>query len=456
VKSVHDDRIGVALRQLDTPEHRPSFHAELERLLAAEAAGRRPVRRPRPRLRWGLRVAFVAVVAALAVVVVDLLRSGDAPGPGVGVQQATAAEIQAQVRSVLAGLGTLNGEFVAEGESYENAYDWTSHRWRFVLTEDGDFGLTGVGHEENLSYNARRGVRRTLNPSESLGTADLFAHIERGLAPGPPDSYPPESILQTDYAALVRAFLAAEDPRVVVTEYAGRPAWRLDIPVQVNRIVPEYSGDEFSIWVDQETGIPVKIVERKNGRVRNELRMEKLAVDAPDARVRPVRFPPGMEVTQSDGGFRRTPLDGVEAVVGYAPLVPGWLPEGYELAEVAVGPGEVGFTGAEAGNPPSTDVVSLSFRRGFDQILVTTRLRNVPGYPQEWADPLATGEGFVDRPQKVELGRGALSGVEANVLVVPRNIPHLWAQTDDLVVTVGGNLGREELIRVAESLEPRS
>ena len=41
-------------------------------------------------------------------------------------------------------------------------------------------------------------------------------------------------------------------------------------------------------------------------------------------------------------------------------------------------------TGAEAGNPPSTDVVSLSFRRGFDQILVTTRLRSVPGYPQEW------------------------------------------------------------------------
>ena len=456
MKTVHDDRIGAALRQLDTPEHRPSFHAELERLLAAEAAGRRPVRRPRPRLRWRLRVAFVAVVAALAVVVVDLLRSGDAPGPGVGVQQATAAEIQAQVRSVLAELQTVSGEFVAEGESYEGAYGWTSHRWHFVLTEDGDFGLTGLGHEENLSYDARRGVRRTLNTSESLGTGDLFGHVERGIAPGPPDSYPPETILQKDYAALVRAFLAAEDPRVVVTEYGGRAAWRLDVPVQVSRIVPEYSGDEFSIWVDQETGVPVKVVERKNGRVRNELRMEKLAVDAPGTRVRPVQFPAGVEVTRSNGGFRRTSLDAVQAAVGYAPLVPGWLPEGFELAEVAVGPGQVGFTGVEAGNPPSTNVVSLSFRRGLDQILVTTRLRNVPGYPQEWADPLATGEGFVDRPETVELGRGVLSGVEANVLVVPRNIPHLWALTDDLVVTVGGGLSREELIRVAESLEPRS
>jgi hypothetical protein len=80
----------------------------------------------------------------------------------------------------------------------------------------------------------------------------------------------------------------------------------------------------------------------------------------------------------------------------------------------------------------------------------------VPGYSQEWADPLATGEGIVDRPEQVVLSRGALSGVEANVLVVPRNIPHLWALTDDLVVTVAGDLSREELIRVAESLEPRS
>jgi hypothetical protein len=31
-------------------------------------------------------------------------------------------------------------------------------------------------------------------------------------------------------------------------------------------------------------------------------------------------------------------------------------------------------------------------------------------------------------------------------------IPHLWAQTDELVVTVGGDLSRAELVRVAESL----
>lgn len=53
----------------------------------------------------------------------------------------------------------------------------------------------------------------------------------------------------------------------------------------------------------------------------------------------------------------------------------------------------------------------------------------------------------------IRLERGALSGVEANLLIVPLAIPHIWALTDELVVTVAGDLSREELVRVAESLE---
>jgi hypothetical protein len=77
----------------------------------------------------------------------------------------------------------------------------------------------------------------------------------------------------------------------------------------------------------------------------------------------------------------------------------------------------------------------------------------VPGWPDIWDDPLATGEGFRDEPSRVALGRGALAGVEAELLIVPRNIPHLWALTDELVLTVAGDVGRADLLRVAESLE---
>ena len=104
-------------------------------------------------------------------------------------------------------------------------------------------------------------------------------------------------------------------------------------------------------------------------------------------------------------------------------------------------------------------VVSLSYRRGLDEFLVTTRLARVPsgGGPQlpparRWADPLATGEGFRATPDRVTIAGGALAGRRAELLVVPRGIPHLWALTDELVVTVGGDLNRAELVSVASSL----
>ena len=83
---------------------------------------------------------------------------------------------------------------------------------------------------------------------------------------------------------------------------------------------------------------------------------------------------------------------------------------------------------------------------------MTTRLRHVPDWPDLWSDPLATGEGYVDSPERIVARRGALSGVELNLLIVPRNVPHVWALTDELVVTVSGDLGRNELVRVTESL----
>lgn len=300
-------------------------------------------------------------------------------------------------------------------------------------------------------------MQRSLNPSASLrGEGPLFAAERTGIAPGLPDPGPTDPILEKDFGAFVRALLAADDPGVRETTYDGRPAWRLDVRAPVNRIAPEYSGDRFAVWVDQETGIPVQVVEKKGDRVLDEMRIEELAVGTPlPHQTFTLRFPKGSEVMRSDEGFRRVALDEVAGEVGYDPLVPAWLPDGFELAEVAVSPGSGVPTGAEAGNPPSTDIVSLSYRRGLDQILVTTRLRHLPERPDAWSDPLATGEGYVDEPERVRLRRGALSDVEANVLIVPLNVPHLWALTDDLVVTVSGDLSRADLLGVAQSLGPR-
>ncbi len=419
-----DEKLGAALRELETPEHAPDFYATLHHRLAEDRVGRiADVRRRqtplRARTRWTVRVAVVAAVAAVVFAAIGIPRGERIGGPGV----ATAAEIKAKVRAALATAKNLSGLLVVDGPDKGD-----EARFSYVLTDRGDFRLLARDRASDRAYDATTGVERFYSTLED-GTK--FAVESTGLAPGPPDPHPSDWVFPRDFGAVVRAFLASKDPRVKDVTYGGRPAWQLDMAVAPNLIVVELgvSADHLSITVDQQTGIPVKIVETY------------------------------LKLEHRDFGFRRVPLARVESIVGYAPLVPAWVPEGYELTEIAVAK-ESGYpTGAEGGNPPSEGVVSLSYRRGLDQFIVTTRLSRVvaPGEPQRppaelWSDPLATGEGFVDEPERITLSDGALAGVEADLLIVPRNVPHVWALTNELVVTVSGDLNRAQLITVTESL----
>jgi outer membrane lipoprotein-sorting protein len=438
-----DDELGAALRKLQVPEHRADFFDELELLLDDEdvvALRRRPAARPRRRL---MRVALAAAAVAAVALAIGLPQLGE-DGPEV----ATAAEIKAEVRAALAGLETLSGVLVSDGPQRSDVA-----RWRFVLTADGDLRLEGPTRGEVVTYDAARGVARSASRSASIGGETLFYSVRRGLAPGLPDQGPPTWILPEEFGSFARALLAAEDPTVEEIVYEGRPAWRLEVDAVPNAIVPEFTGDRFEITVDQETGLPVRVVETRKGEQLQELRLRQLEVngDVPAGAFR-LDFPTRAEVSEMDEGFRRLGLDEAAGVVGYAPLVPAWIPEGYEAAEVAVAR-EAFPTGSEAGNPVSRGVVSLSYRRGFDQFIVTTRLTGES--PDVWSDPLATGEGFVDERQRVRIRAGALEGERAEIVIVPRAIPHLWSPTDELVVTVGGDLSRAELVRIAESLERR-
>jgi hypothetical protein len=455
---VRDELLGALLRQLDVPEHRPEFYAELHYRLAEErrtrqADERRRRRARRNRIRWTARTAFVAAAAALAALAVGLPRGGDGP------ETATAAEIKAKVAAALSSARSVGGELVVHGASYRNAYGWERRRWTFALTAGGDFRFTHDGDSSDLAYDASKGIERSLG---SISGDTEGARERTGIAPGPPDHGPADSLLQRDFGAVVRALLAS-DPHVTETTYEGRAAWKLDIAAAPNGIVPELSGDHFEITVDKETGFPLRVVETKDGKFLDEIRIEDMEIDPKlTASDFTIRFPPGAKVDRTDDGFQRVRLDQIESIVGYSPLVPADVPDGYDLAEIAVAEDVTYPTGSEGGNPPSMNVVSLAYRRGLDRFIVTTRLSRVPApgepelSPEElWSDPLATGEGFRDEPERIRLSRGALEGVEVELLIVPRNTPHIWALTDTLVVTVAGDLTRAELLAVAESLEAR-
>jgi hypothetical protein len=431
-----DELVATALLKLEVPDHRPGFDERLRRRLAEERALRRAER------RLGPRMALAGAVAAVAALALGI-RAGEN-----GADSASAAEVKARVQAAVSSAATMQGRLVAIAADPLTG-ERNTRSWVFAMTSEGDLRLDELDGPGRLAYDAERGIERQLNTSASMGTG-LFAAERTGLAPGAPDPAPTEWLLGRDLGSVVRALLAARDPRIGEIRYEGREAWQVDVNVPPNAIYAD--ADRLAITVDEATGIPVHVVETLDGAFRRELRVEGLRLgSALPADAFTLRFPRGIEVFRTESGFRRTSLPRAAEAVGYAPLVPHWVPAGYGLSEVAVAR-RAQPTGREGSNPPSEGVVSLSYRRGFDHLVVSTRLARTG---QPWSDPLATGEGFVDDPEPLRIRTGALSGAEAQLLIAPRAIPHVWALTDSLVVTVSGDLSRSELIRVAESLGRR-
>lgn len=472
-----DVALGTALASLEVPDHRPGFLAELARALHADdgapaahgargrapsGAGappaatappphdvpRRPPSRHRTRARWTGLAAAVAVVAATIVVATSSLPPSHAP-------VATAAEVRAAVAQAWTGARTIAGELVTEDAGGQ------ARHWSFLLTASGDARVDDRTLGGTHVYDATANVERALLPSESLGSDTdgdvvLFASEHRGLAPGRPDRAPAASeLLRLRLGSVVRALVAGgasgNGATVGETVHEGRPAWLLDTDVPVNLIVPDHSPDHLLVTVDQETGFPVRVVASNAGRRLYETRVDELRVDPP---VAPGAFtlelPDNDDTYRVDHGFRDVALGEVAGLTGREAPAPAWVPDGYTLAEVRVSH-EGSPTGTEGMNPPTAPVVSLSYRRGLEQLIVTSR--PVGDDPGAWGDPLAAGEGYPQEPEVVRLDTGVLAGRRAELIVDLLTIPHLWGVSDDLVLTVAGDVTRDELVAIAASID---
>jgi hypothetical protein len=404
---IRDRELRRALRDLDVPDHRPDFDAELRRRLLE----------PRPRSRrWMLAAA--AVLALIAASVTALLLP---KGSGV----ASAAQVREAISDAFASAGTVSGVFVNREQANGRA-----NRWRFVLSSSGSFRITGLGgNPTDLAYDSDANV-------EYWSDLGLFTR-RTGLAPGWPDAAAAGWVVQRGLGSVVAALAASGDTKVEEIDHEGRSAWLLRTPTG-------NPGELRLITVDRKTGIPVRDERMINGRFAREWRIEQLKVDKPvsDETFRLERSP-SQQLTAYDMGFRPAGDDAVR-------LTPEWLPSGFKRDAVAVARSSRPTGGEQHRNPPSRDVVSARYRRGLDEIVITTRLTGPD--PSAWADPVLGSSVRARAPERIMFSAGALKGREGELLIDPNSVPHVWAIAGPLVVTIAGNVDRDELVRIAESL----
>ena len=466
-----DRRIGEALRGLDVPEHAPGFFDDLQEEMDMIDAASETVPAPVVRLdarsrrsrtagtqrRPGVRPwAFAAAAAVVGVGLLAAVTGAPQLDPRtlpLGPQIASAAEIIENAGAAIAEMSALRGTLVVREAGVDGA-GGSESEWEFAVTARGDLRMSGrTTHDggalvEERAFDATERVEYAYTIDET-GDGGSFGWKRTGLAAGVPDPAASDP-LRRHLGTLVRTLLEAEDPAVAESTYEGRPAWTLSAPVDPNRIAG-LGADRVEVTVDQATGLPVKVVESAGGTTVREITLTDVEVD-PDLAAYDfaLDFPEGVDVFEDDAGFRTVDAGTVAATVGYEPVLPAWLPEGFELAELTVAT-SARSTGTEGGNPLSEGVVSAAYRRGFDAIVVSTRL--VGSNRGAWSDPLALGEGFVEQPEILSITGGVFAGHEAEVLMDPRGVTHLWAVGEELVLTVAGDLARAELERVAGSME---
>ena len=184
----------------------------------------------------------------------------------------------------------------------------------------------------------------------------------------------------------------------------------------------------YTIAVDKETWLPVRVREVAAGILRNDYRFRDLRVDDP---LPPDAFSPpssrGLSVTRSDLGFRRVTLDQARDTPGVVALVPGSLPDGYALSSAAIAPSA--WTANRVVR--ARNVFALQYTSGFDALTVSTRTIADEYYTAD-DDP------FDDRADPTWSEAGAQGGHALQGRLRGNDGPDPRGDDDDGAAPVGG------------------
>ncbi|MEW6477752.1 MAG: hypothetical protein AB1679_36365 [Actinomycetota bacterium] len=485
-----DERLGSALSDLPVPDHGPTFWADLDHRLqgdtvphteSATDAGpdqptlstpalttpttgpaavslderrdRRAARRGGGRFTRSLGAAAAAVAlvvaAAGALTVVNRDDKTD--------REVRAADRPAGTAQPGPTTPTAPAEFSATYDGIEgwDGPDGCCRTWRLTVARDGSFRWTSTDSSDDMAYDATTG-RHVEIVSRGPGTSKERpnAFIATGVPAGGPDQRVAKPDPLGPMADFITALARAGDPRIASTSVAGRPAWHYDGPTVQDRLGGEGAPNYAIADVDQATGAILDMTIRVDETVITRFTASDITTSDQIDRARYRLDPPsGANVQNLPIGFAVRSLDDAAAEVPYDLLVPGHVPDGFTLdwapSSVTVN-GEVASpTGPEGGNPPTTPVVSMTWRKGAGEFTVSLR----PTGGQPWDDPFGA-EGMVPDKQPVRLELPGRPALEGQLIVEAPLRPHLWGITGDVVVTVSGDLSRAELEQVAGSLRP--
>ena len=365
-------------------------------------------------------------------------------------------------------LATRDGSMRIESIQGEGAY------YPGVYGPDAKSIIVYDASTRRFQYLLDAGPDGTVSSVEAVaeGKHARYQWYEKKLvAAGPPDS--PEALDAVAFwrlRAYLRTLLSTPGVELEVRSIDGRPSWIVTAPwvVGSHRHVAR-------IAIDATTRLPYELEYRLGDRVIT-CRFDVAVSDAPvNADLFTIEKPArsetelGYPVDLTLGGdivstFLDLPLEDpakARRKTHDLPVMPSWVPPGFDLSDATVTSEDQGVF-----------VVSLVYRRGFDQMTVTARpdprlyrssWESVDGSARVRTD---TSNPFVPRMHpsarpawdaqtiRVQLSSGAFSGRMARVIAQPGYWPHLWVKSDGNVATVSGDLSVQEMVRVAESLGP--
>jgi hypothetical protein len=409
-----------------------------------ERRDRRSRRSGRPGLAAAAVTLIVAVAGAVAVVRRDdeaghRVRAGDSPTTTVPAAPAPAAP----------------AEFSATYDGIEGRAGPAGccRTWRLTVASDGSFRWTSTDGVDDMAYDAAGGAGRHVE-IVSGGNGASRAHPHVFVTSGVPAGGPDQRVARPDPLGPIADFVVAlarvGDSRITATTVAGRPVWHYDGPTAVDRLGGEGTPDHAVADVDQASGVLLTLTRGAGATVETRFAASDITTADRIDRSRYRLDPPAGAKTQTFPiGFVARTLDEAAAGLPYDLLVPSQVPAGFVLESVAVDRDVPAPTGPEGMNPPTTQVVAMTWRRGASQFAVTLR----PKGDQQWDDPFGA-EGVAIDAQPVRLELSGRPPLEGQVAVDAPIRPHLWGISGAVVVTVSGDLPRAELEAVAASLRP--